>query len=628
MRYGCVLGTACALLRLTVSADDFSVLDFGAMAGADVDNAPAFQRAVDACAASGGGRVTVPAGVFKTYTFGLKSNVELHLAPGAEVLGGEDGVRYEPFQKTTLWHVERAPRCPRALVYTSGQTNVAITGAGVIDGNAARFHERVDGRWRRVSDTDITARCVMFACCRNVRLSDATIRNASGWSTFFLDCDDVDVRRVRIRCDRNLPNCDGLHFGACRDVAVEDCDVDAADDAIVVRNHQELTAGPHRCERIAFSNCVLRSNQAAVRIGWHGDGPIRDLSFDHILCDYSRVGIQFVLPPMRPVEGDPPRGTGIATPPLSERLPFSVENVRFSDFSIVSHYAPVSVKIGKSERVNFIRNITFERGAFHAHRQPVFDCRPEDGVSGWRFTDVSFDIEKPRAPVPTRSDYGVSGGERTFLENMTDVVLENVRWRSTTRNVPEWYIVMSQDESDVPIVVEGAWQDFCETRLADGTRRLRASALSDGQTTWDVCVTIDEWKECGGRRYAVTVDNRDQGLVVKELEGPYSERIHVDAADMRLSVGNGDAVSTLSEIPEQMADTFRPGALLETRNVELASEGKTLECAVSSPDATIRLRYDARDGFAVLAPVWRGLRVKCGETHACSGIRFLSQIEE
>ena len=558
----------------------------------------------------------------------MKSNVELHLAPGAEVLGGEDGVRYEPFQKTTLWHVERAPRCPRALVYTSGQTNVAITGAGVIDGNAARFHERVDGRWRRVSDTDITARCVMFACCRNVRLSDATIRNASGWSTFFLDCDDVDVRRVRIRCDRNLPNCDGLHFGACRDVAVEDCDVDAADDAIVVRNHQELTAGPHRCERIAFSNCVLRSNQAAVRIGWHGDGPIRDLSFDHILCDYSRVGIQFVLPPMRPVEGDPPRGTGIATPPLSERLPFSVENVRFSDFSIVSHYAPVSVKIGKSERVNFIRNITFERGAFHAHRQPVFDCRPEDGVSGWRFTDVSFDIEKPRAPVPTRSDYGVSGGERTFLENMTDVVLENVRWRSTTRNVPEWYIVMSQDESDVPIVVEGAWQDFCETRLADGTRRLRASALSDGQTTWDVCVTIDEWKECGGRRYAVTVDNRDQGLVVKELEGPYSERIHVDAADMRLSVGNGDAVSTLSEIPEQMADTFRPGALLETRNVELASEGKTLECAVSSPDATIRLRYDARDGFAVLAPVWRGLRVKCGETHACSGIRFLSQIEE
>lgn len=86
----------------------------------------------------------------------------------------------------------------------------------------ATVHQRGDG-----------ACCVMFACCRNVRLSDATIRNASGWSTFFLDCDDVDVRRVRIRCDRNLPNCDGLHFGACRDVAVEDCDVDAADDAIV-----------------------------------------------------------------------------------------------------------------------------------------------------------------------------------------------------------------------------------------------------------------------------------------------------------------------------------------------------------------------------------------------------------
>ena len=59
------------------------ILAYGAVADGATDSTTAIQRAIDACAAAGGGRVTVPAGVFRSYTLSLKTNVELHLEAGA-----------------------------------------------------------------------------------------------------------------------------------------------------------------------------------------------------------------------------------------------------------------------------------------------------------------------------------------------------------------------------------------------------------------------------------------------------------------------------------------------------------------------------------------------------------------
>lgn len=39
---------------------DFSILDYGAVEGGEVENTNAFRRAIEACNAAGGGRVVVP----------------------------------------------------------------------------------------------------------------------------------------------------------------------------------------------------------------------------------------------------------------------------------------------------------------------------------------------------------------------------------------------------------------------------------------------------------------------------------------------------------------------------------------------------------------------------------------
>ncbi|MFR5796376.1 MAG: hypothetical protein ACLUI3_13085 [Christensenellales bacterium] len=54
-----------------------NILDFGAKRGEFCGDA--IQRAIDAAAVQGGGRVVVPAGEYETASLILRSNVELHL---------------------------------------------------------------------------------------------------------------------------------------------------------------------------------------------------------------------------------------------------------------------------------------------------------------------------------------------------------------------------------------------------------------------------------------------------------------------------------------------------------------------------------------------------------------------
>ena len=527
-----VAALTAAVAAWCATAAEYDVTRYGAKPDSATDSTAAIQKAIDDCAAKGGGRVIVPAGgKYVTYTLNLKSNVELHVERGATLLGGEDPLKYPVFETNAVWNAERAPRFNRrAMFYTVGQTNVAITGAGTIDGNAEKFHHD-SGRktwtgytWVRNSATNITGRCVFFVGCRDVRLDDVLILHPAGWSTWFLDCDRVGVRGVRIEADPRFPNGDGLHFGGCRDVTVSDCIVHSQDDALIIRTHQEQMKKPRPCERVVVNNCILNSYGAfAIRIGFRGDGPVRDVSFNNIVSTHSKAGIGFTVPSAPKGEDmDPPRGRGLKPPPPESLVPFSAENFRFSNMSIACSRPMRFLELGTTTPIAFIKDISFSHCRFKAPGVPRIRCRPQDNVRDWRFSDVVFEIGE--------------GAKKTAQEVFKDIKnaeFDNVKIVYAPEKV-FWNMEVEVEGEKTPLMVESAEQSC---RREGG--RLMYGPLTCGGRTLDMKVVVNVCDTPSGKSYSGVVENNDKRVRVTMFNGPRLDAVALDPAKAHIYIPAG-----------------------------------------------------------------------------------------
>src|SRR5687768_9248082 len=112
----------------------FNIMTYGAKGDGKTNDAPAIQRAIDACSKSGGGRVLAPAGhIFMASPFNLKSGIDLHVEAGAKLLANPDEKAY------TKSAFRQNPG--EGTIWIGGENiqNVSISGLGEIDGNGISF---------------------------------------------------------------------------------------------------------------------------------------------------------------------------------------------------------------------------------------------------------------------------------------------------------------------------------------------------------------------------------------------------------------------------------------------------------------------------------------------------------
>jgi polygalacturonase len=290
----------------------FAVTNYGAKGDGVTDSTKAFKEAIDACHDAGGGRVVVPAGVFMTGAIQLKSNVDLDLASGAIIRFSTDPKSYLPVVFTRYEGTEVMNYSP--FIYALGQENIAITGAGTLDGQASKS---VWYSWKQIPDprelVDMGNRNVPVdqrifgegrhlrpnfiqpVRCRNVLIQGVHITDSPMWVMNPLYCTNVTVDSVTVAC--RGPNTDGCDPDSCTDVLIKDCHFSDGDDCIAIKSGRDVDGRrvniPSR--NIVIQNCVFQDGHGGVTVGSETSGGVEDVFAEDCHFDSPNLDIAMRL---------------------------------------------------------------------------------------------------------------------------------------------------------------------------------------------------------------------------------------------------------------------------------------------------------------------------------------------
>ncbi|MFD1217100.1 MULTISPECIES: glycoside hydrolase family 28 protein [Microbulbifer] len=279
---------------------EFLITDYHQQSGGDVR--PAIMAAIDAAVGAGGGRVVIPKGEWLSKgPVALQSRINLHLEKGATLKFSPEPEHYLPVVKTRWEGTELYTYSP--LVYAANVKDVAITGEGVIDGNAeSRFkswHPKQSADMQRLrkmgakgipvekrvfaEGTYLRPPLVQFFHAERVLLEDFTTLNSPFWINHLVYTDHATVRGIRV--ESHFPNNDGVDIESSSNVLVEHSWFRTGDDSVVVKSGRDLDG---RTIGVPSERIVVRNNdmggEDGIALGSEMSGGIRDVFFtDNVL---------------------------------------------------------------------------------------------------------------------------------------------------------------------------------------------------------------------------------------------------------------------------------------------------------------------------------------------------------
>ena len=232
---------------------DFNIMDYGAVGDGQTDCKKAMDKAILACCYAGGGRVVVPAGTYLVNgPVHLQSDVNLHLEEGSRIVFGTNYEDYLPVA-LTRWAGTRIYNYS-PLVYAYRKKNVALTGKGVLDGQAHDTWCKWVGQSgdagkdvRRMNREDVPVvdrvfgaghyirpSMVQFYGCENVLVDGVKIVDAPCWCVHPVFSKNVTIRNITFTAKN--PNNDGIDVDSCEYVHIHDVVFDNDDDCIALKS--------------------------------------------------------------------------------------------------------------------------------------------------------------------------------------------------------------------------------------------------------------------------------------------------------------------------------------------------------------------------------------------------------
>ena len=334
------------IARLTksslASVGTFNVRHYGAVGDGTANDAPAINKAIDACNAAGGGTVFVPSGMYTTGSVHVKSNVTLALDKGA-VLKAMPGVMdsWEPnpndkgLMDSAYYHWQAS------LIWGKNLENVKIYGPGTLDGSALTRSSKVP---KGTGDKGIALKL-----CKNIEIRNLNIREGGHYAILATGCENMLIDNVTIKTSR-----DGLNLSQCKDIQVVHCHIDAVryedgypaggDDAIKLGS--DLSLGKARpSENITVRNCFLASGCNTLQFGTETIGSFKNIRFENIrIIRAGKAGISITS-----------NDGGV------------IDGINYKDITMEKTFVPIFMKVSDVARVpegtykrGVIRNVTFD----------------------------------------------------------------------------------------------------------------------------------------------------------------------------------------------------------------------------------------------------------------------------
>jgi hypothetical protein len=286
---GSLLGRAAEASASSGAPGIFNPRSFGATGDGKTLDTEAINRAIQACHDAGGGVVYLSPGAYHSGTVILRSNVTLYLEAGATLLGSKNISDYKP---------QAGPRLlgdanQKHLVFARDAQNVAVAGPGRIDGQGPAFWAP-SGRvvppaadsWRDVATydwkpLDRASPLIEFYRCKNLRIEDVRIENASGWTLRPIECDNVFIRGITIKNPVIGPNTDGIDPTGCRNVFISDSLIDTGDDCICLKSENPYGGEVQISKNITITNCVLSCCCNGLKFGTATRGAFENVTFSN-----------------------------------------------------------------------------------------------------------------------------------------------------------------------------------------------------------------------------------------------------------------------------------------------------------------------------------------------------------
>jgi len=289
---------------LTMSAEKTPlrvlVTDFGAANDGRTFSTAQVQGAIDHVAATGGGTVVFPEGVYTTGALFVKPGVNLYFEKNS-VLRGSTRIDDYPPRPTRIEGHTQVWR--PALINLAQADGVTLSGEGVIEGSGQPFWQEF---WRRLAADKRTKnldvdrpRLLFLSDCRNVVISGLTLKDSGFWNLHLYRCQNVLVENLTITAPLGAPSTDGIDVDSCQHVDIRGCTIGVDDDCIALKGSKGPDAMADTesppVEHIRIEDCTFLQGHGALVLGSEASR-VRDVVLERCrVINASRVRANTVL---------------------------------------------------------------------------------------------------------------------------------------------------------------------------------------------------------------------------------------------------------------------------------------------------------------------------------------------